>query len=371
MLRKIWKQFHNHKNNLFGWRTKRRIIVIETDDWGSIRMAGKAAFNNLLEAGILVDKSHYNINDGLESNNDLEGIYNVLSKHKDSTNRHVVLTGVNVVANPDFEKIEENNFSQYFYEPVTFTYKRYGNTHNCVHQLWNEGIEKRLFVPAFHGREHINILRWMKALQNADKNILLSFKNRVTGIPYKEDLQAAFAVDDPRDIVFHRKVIETGLDLFKKLYGYTPRYFVPPNGPFNASSYEFLYQLGIRYINSCKWMVLPDENGKIHKDFRYNGMKNKYLQYYLIRNCFFEPSSFMQSPAYDWVGSCLKEVETAFFWHKPAIISSHRVNYIGWINPANRDRGLALLDELLNRLIKLWPDVEFMTSVELGDLISE
>ena len=79
----------------------------------------------------------------------------------------------------------------------------------------------------------------------------------------------------------------------------------------------------------------------------------------------------MQSPAYDWVGSCLKEVETSFFWHKPAIISSHRVNYIGWINPANRDRGLALLDELLNRLIKLWPDVEFMTSVELGDLISE
>ena len=54
-----------------------------------------------------------------------------------------------------------------------------------------------------------------------------------------------------------------------------------------------------------------------------------------------------------------------------ATISSHRVNYVGWLNEDNRANGLIKLDELLSRIIKKWPNVEFMTSSELGDLISK
>ena len=66
-----------------------------------------------------------------------------------------------------------------------------------------------------------------------------------------------------------------------------------------------------------------------------------------------------------------KEIDIAFKWRKPATISSHRVNYIGWLNKQNRKHGLQKLDELLAQIIKYWPDVEFMTSEELGDLISK
>ena len=43
---------------------------------------------------------------------------------------------------------------------------------------------------------------------------------------------------------------------------------------------------------------------------------------------------------------------------------------MGTINPENRAEGLKKLDQLLGAIIKKWPDVEFVTSTELGDIIS-
>lgn len=57
-------------------------------------------------------KNHYNTNDTIESNSDMEMMMELLSKHKDNTGRSVVLTGVNIVANSDFKKIKENGFTK-------------------------------------------------------------------------------------------------------------------------------------------------------------------------------------------------------------------------------------------------------------------
>jgi len=119
MFAEIKQNISRNLSNLPGWRTKRHIIVIESDDWGSIRMSSKESFHKLKQARIDVDKNHYNTNDALESNADLEMLMEKLSKHKDATGRSPVITGVNVVANPDFDKIGENKFTQYVYEAYT------------------------------------------------------------------------------------------------------------------------------------------------------------------------------------------------------------------------------------------------------------
>ena len=36
-----------HASNIPGWRTKRKIVVIESDDWGSIRMPSLKVFETL------------------------------------------------------------------------------------------------------------------------------------------------------------------------------------------------------------------------------------------------------------------------------------------------------------------------------------
>ena len=363
-------------SNIPGWRTKRHIVVIESDDWGSIRMSSKEAFDRMLKAGMPVDRSHYNLYDSLECNDDLEQMYETLSKFKDSTGRHPVITGVNVVANPDFEKIKTNNFSEYIYEPYTETCKRYSN-HDRVYDLWKEGIEKRLMVPIFHGREHLNAQFWMRALRDKNKSTLVGFENEVTGMPGIKgeklpDFQAAFQIDTINDLVYQKEVLKTGLDLFEELYGYRSRYFVPTNGPFNNTLEKDLYEHGVKYINTGKKQKEPLGNGQYKINTRFIGDKNQYGQIYITRNCFFEPSSsgFEKPANTDWINNCLKEIEIAFRWRKPAVISSHRVNYIGYLHPENRERSLKQLSELLGKMLKRWPDIEFMTSPELGDLIT-
>jgi len=97
------------------------------------------------------------------------------------------------------------------------------------------------------------------------------------------------------------------------------------------------------------------------------GERNSNGLRFLIRNCFFEPSLVKVN---DPVGECLNRIAIAFRWHKPAVICAHRINFIGSLDSENRSRNLVLLRDLLNRIIKGWPDVEFMTSDQLGDVIS-
>lgn len=362
-------------SNIPGWRTNRHIVVIESDDWGSIRMSSIESFNRMLKAGMHEDRNHYNTNDALESNADMEQMFDTLTKFLDKNGNHPVVTGVNVVANPVFDRIRQTGFNEYIYEPYTETLKRYPD-HDKVYGYWKEGISRRLMVPIFHGREHLNVQRWLRALRSGHKSTLLAFDCGVTGIyngindePIPK-FQAAFDIDTADDLPYLKEVIKSGLDLFEQLYGYRSTYFVPTNGPFNNSLEKDLADGGVRYINSGKIQREPLGQGQYRKNYRHIGKRNSLGQLYLTRNCFFEPASTESPASRDWVDTCLHEIEIAFRWHKPATISSHRVNYIGFLHPENRERSHRKLSELLTRMLKRWPDIEFMTSMELGDLIA-
>ncbi len=288
MLSRIKKEL----SNLPGWRTKRHIVVIESDDWGSIRLSSKTSFEKLKQAGIPVDKSHYNSHDALESNSDLEMLMEVLSRYKDATGRSAVFTGVNITANPDFEKIRKNGFTQYEYEPFIKTYQRYPK-HNKVYGLWKEAKERRLIVPQFHGREHLNVQRWMKALRSGCPSTRLAFEHGITGISHGingeklPDYQAAFDIDDTQDAAYQKEVIETGLNLFEELFGYRAHFFIPTNGPFNNSLEPVAKHAGIKYLATAKIQVEPLGNSQYKKHFRYLGEKGISGLTYITRNAFF------------------------------------------------------------------------------------
>ena len=361
-------------SNLPGWRTKRKIVVIESDDWGSVYMPDRKSLEALKAKGVPLT-THYVNNDTLESNEDMEMLFDVLRKHRDSTGRCVVMTGVNVVANPDFDKIRANGFTKYEYELFPETAKRFPGS-NRIHELWQQGIRERLLVPVFHGREHLNVQRWMRLLQQGNETVRLAFEHEVSTLSRDmqgqrlPDLRAAFDIDTVEDLPYLREVISSGMEAFEKLFGFRSTFFIPTNGPFNNSLEELTAELGIKYIGTGKIQLEPLGNKEYKKHFRYIGKKNRCNQRYLTRNCFFEPNSWEQSRDKDWVNSCLKEIEIAFRCRKPATISSHRVNYMGTLHPENRANGLKKLDSLLSEIIKRWPEVEFMTSMELGDLIA-
>lgn len=369
------QQLKRYISNLPGWRTDRKIVVIESDDWGSIYMPTVHAKMGLINSGLNLN-THYLQYDSLETRADLQSLFKVLKKHKDSTNRPPVITAVANVANPDFNAIKESNFTTYSHESFVETSNRFEASSGILED-YKEGIQNRLFYPIFHGREHLNITRWMKLLSENNFAIKTAFKFGVPALGRDEngkqlpDLRAAFDLDDLSELEVQKEVLKSGLALFEEIFGFKSRYMVPPNGPFNSSLEENLKELGVEFIGTSKIHLSPLGGGKWKKEYRYLGKKNKHQQAYITRNCFFEPSSWEHSKEKDWVSSCTEEISSAFLMKKPATISSHRVNYMGGLDLNNRENGLERLDTLLGAIIKRWPSVEFLTAEELGDIIAK
>jgi len=358
-------------SNIPGWRTNRKLIIIESDDWGSIRMPSNDTRTKLLAQGIPMghkERQRFTNYDTLASKEDFEVLFDTLKKFKDVNGNHPKITAVSVVANPDFNKIKANNFKEYFYEPFTKTLDRYGL--DDAFKMWQIGVKEDLFVPQFHGREHLNVSVWLRDLQNGHKNTMLAFDHQCWGYanenPFGIDYQAAFDVEFKEHIQCQKLVIKEGLELFEKLHGYKADFFVPPNGPFNNQLEEIAADGGIKYMSGSKIQKEPQGQGQLKTKFHWLGQVNRHGQKYITRNCFFEPSDFSK----DWVDSCLADIELAFKYKKPAVISSHRVNFTGSLDRKNREFGNQKLAMLLKNITNKWPDVEFLTSSELGNLIS-
>lgn len=349
-----------------------KYIIFESDDWGSIRMSTSEARKELLSQRFPLDEKgseFYNEFDCVESVEDLTSLFEVLSKHKDSTGNHPVFTPLHLVSNPDFDKIRANNYNQYFYETIDRTYERLnrGKVMEVIHQ----GISGGLYHPEFHGREHLNVPVWMRALLSQDPDTLTAFKYGIWGFINKNNYgvfyQAAYDLENPADIPQYIEIVNDGLDLFEKMFHYKAEYFVPPNGPFTNSLLKTLSNKGIRLIASDLIQREPMGFGKVKRNVRFTGMKNRHGQRFIKRNCFFEPSN----PQKNWVDSCLLDIERAFLYKKPAIISTHRVNYVSSLVVENRDKGFRQLDELIAKILLKWPDVEFQTTNKLYDYFEQ
>lgn len=122
------KKISSEITNILGWKTNRKILVIESDDWGSVRTIDKNVLNTFRKRGLPIDKDPYTVYDSLESNTDLELLFSLLYNFKDKNENNPKLTINNIVANPDFEKIKSNDFNEYHYEHFTATLEKYNDS---------------------------------------------------------------------------------------------------------------------------------------------------------------------------------------------------------------------------------------------------
>ena len=349
--------------NIPGWRTKRHIVVFESDDWGAIRMPSREVYEKLLSEGYRVDEIAYEKNDSLAREVDLCALFEVLRKYKDKNGNHPIITANCVVANPDFERIKASEYCQYYYEPITETFKRYPGCENSFF-LWEQGMREGLFRPQFHGREHLNVARWMAALQSNDVDTRHVFEYGLMGLFPKDDYSMGnvyqVALDNTRCSLHELEVVlSEGLDLFEHLFNYKSKTFIAPCYTWHPQLEKLLYEKGIHGLQGMVYQYVPGENPIRH----FMGAKNTYGQIITIRNCFFEPTKNVNKE------DCLNRIQYAFRWHKPAIISTHRLNFIGALREENRTDSLEQLDFLLKNILNIWPDVEFMTSDQLVEQI--
>jgi hypothetical protein len=359
--------------NMPGWRTNRKLVVIESDDWGSIRMPSREVYDSLVSEGVPLYQSTYNRFDSLACEEDLASLFEVLLSVRDINGNPAKITANTIVANPDFEKIEESGFSEYHYEKFTETLKKYPSHQNSF-SLWKEGIDAGVFRPQFHGREHIHVPRWMKALQQEESVARKIFKYKMydlsIGLERSESsFMEALQVDSEEDFAFQHRYISEGLKLFEDIFGFPSKTFIAPCYVWHDKLNDTLQKGGVQGFQGSWYQLEPNvHDNSLKKIFHYLGERNKNNQVYLTRNVFFEPAEIQID---NWVKEVLTKMRLAFRAKKPAIIQSHRMNFIGFIDKKNRENNLTLFSEVLQQIIKTWPDVEFVSSDELSEIMKK
>lgn len=351
--------------NIPGWRTDRKIVIIECDDWGGIRMPSKEVYDTLYGMGMNIATSRFNMFDTLESTKDLEMLFDVLNSVKDQNNKPAVMTPLTIVANPDFDKIKSTGFLEYYYEPFTRTLKSYYPDEN-IFKLWSEGINSGVFVPELHGRDHITVQLWMEKLREGNKELLVAFDKKFVALDIQDvplparEFRAEYYFTSDSQKAFLKDAIKESTLLFHEIFGYIPRVFVPGNGIFHPDFDRIVAESGIKFLNVFHSMFYPENSGNLKTRHFITGQRGESGIVYYTRNCAFEPTE----NDYKGIDSTLKQMEAAFRWGKPANISTHRANFTGSINWENRAKGLAELKKLLDAVVKKWPDAEFMGSGE-------
>jgi hypothetical protein len=356
----------------FGKKIGRKIIVIESDDWGSIRMPSKKAYDNLTKAGINVKNCPYNTYDSLENENDIENLINFCKKFKDKNQKPLKITANFIMANPNFEKIKECNFTSYHYRDLIESY-RYYQENDSTFKAIQKAINENIFAPQLHGREHLQANNWLSALKYGDTETLLAFDNGVWGHPsaYEKksgiNFSSAFHVTSNKELEFAKDSVADASTLFQKYFGFKSETFIAPRFIWPNEMEKTFYDCGIRALQGKIVQLKPTigQDTKLRNIFNWMGKSNKNGLSYLIRNVFFEPT---QKPNYNWEKDAIMRIETAFFWGKPAVISMHRLNFMGGFSEQNREISLKRLGTVITAIQKKFPDIEFLSSNELYSL---
>lgn len=344
---------------------KRKIIVIESDDWGSVRLHSRKDYEALRKSRLLIEDAFLE-NDTLESDEDLERLFNMLSGIKNDEGITPKFTANFIMSNPNFNRIKEAEGERYFYRSLEDTYALSETSQGCK-EIFDRAIAANLVQPEFHGREHVNVDRWMRYLNKfPEYREALRYNSYVVkrDKTYAQfgNTVAALDIDHPEDLEHKKKQTLHGLHMFREHFGFTAQSFVAPNYIWNNELHPVLKEMGIKSIQTSRFQNIPKMNKSGYKrKFHWTGDRNGF--YFSVRNVVFEPVLYANG-SNDYVSQVMNRIGEAFKYGNIANIGTHRVNYVSGMQK-NLTPGLEALSLLLHKIIDKWPDVSFSTSREL------
>ena len=350
-------------------KTNEKLLIIESDDWGSLRTESQNIRKELNEINTGYTKNPYIQYDGLANSEDLQALFEMFSKIKNDEGLSPQLTANFCMGNPDFDKIRAKNYQEFFLERFDQSILK-NKEGDKVLELWSEGINKSLIKPQLHGREHLHALAWLSELRQGNPDLLKAFELSVWGIPYKAissqrraNLQAALDVYNMKgEEAFQVNWIKEAAQNFEDYFGFKSKTFIAPAYIWSGNLHGALAEVGIESLQGIKLQYEP--SGTSYKRrLRFLGERCKLsgLMFY-PRNVFFEPSLY---PNKDWYTETLLGIKKAFDHNQPAIIGSHRINYIGKLEEKNRTENLRILKQILTKVVNLYPDIQFISSDKL------
>ena len=354
--------------NMQGQGSRQKMVAFAVDDYGNVRVNGPAAAKKCLDAGFLA-KSRFDAFDTLETKEDLEALFEVLMRHRDARGHAAIFTPYAVSGNLNLAAFVKSDGQEVQIENLSDTFNRqlaeFPGIYTGAWDLWQQGLNERLLRPQFHGEVHFNKLElaslWMTQKSKVEQIFETGSFAYLKGGPNR-GIYAAFEYNQPQEIEEHEAWIKEGVQRFERTFGYAPMNFTPPNYNYHQKHVSMLASSGIRYMDTAMWRKEYLGGGIYRRKWHHQGESLGAGIKAIIRNAVFEPEP---NDGIDWVNSVLKQAEIAFFWNKPLLISTHRVNFCGWMNEENRKQSLMQLDKLLFALRQKWPELWFVGADEM------
>lgn len=359
----------NHIKNIGGWTTKRKILCFAVDDYGNIRLHSPSSVEKLKSKGVQLS-GRFDHFDALDTCEDYEQLYEVLSSTKDKHQNHAIFTPYALSANINFDEVLKHK-SKFEYELLPETYEKLAaedHAYEGAFEMLQEGISNKFIKPQFHGREHLNVGLFEDLLNIEHLHLMVNLENlSYAGVPKLAEkptvgFTQAFAFWEENEVENHKVIIKDGLQCFEKVYGYKSVTFTPPAQQLHPELYTYMKTQGVMSVDKSRTSQRHLGHGKYVQEKNKLGYQNNQEHITIVRNVVFEPT---EERDVDWVEFTFKQIQAAFRLNKPAIVSSHRVNYCGHIDPKNRTKGLKALRALLQKVVKKYPDIEFMSVDEL------
>ena len=215
----------------------------------------------------------------------------------------------------------------------------------------------------------------MRDLKNGKADSIQAFRHKMIGVGKSFSPDNPFGYMDSFNTDSSTSgelsdILKTGSLMFKQMFGYESKSFVASCFVWSKGLERSMSTVGIRAIQSGPWQLVPRSNQNtlgFQRRIHYTGQKNHCGQIYTVRNCSFEPA-YKQNPR-EAALECIDKVRKAFKAHKPAVIDTHRFNYIGSIKKDNAKNNLEALRYVLGTLSCEFKDLEFISTAQLVDII--
>ncbi len=356
---------------LLGKHLNKKYLIIESDDWGLVMMPSRIAYNRLKASGIPVDKCAYNTYDALETKEDISQLHEFCNSFRDIKGNPLQITANFIMANPDFDAIKCSEYEKYKYHDLSKTYLKHQSGLETLDAI-KEAYQLGTFMPQLHGREHLQVNHWLSALRQGDTETRRAFDFGIFGHPsdYAKKtgvhFLSAFHISGREELAFAGQSVLEAASLFLDTFGFTSKTFIAPRyiWPFELEPY--FKKADISVLQGTLVQLRPEigkSSVKLNKRINWMGRWNASGLDYLTRNVFFEPTL---NRDFNWEGDALRRIETSFFWGKPAVISMHRLNFMGGFSKENRMNSFNRFKNLLKEVQKKFPDVHFISSDKLS-----
>ena len=343
--------------------TRLRAVVLESDDWGLCAWSPDAqGWRALADQPVFRSPGGRRYaGSTLESAEDLRAMSDLLGSFRGGDGFPPVWQANMILAAPDYAKLHPPGF-----EVATLPLHEFPNTPSrwARPRLWEQLTLARVagvWWPELHGLHHLPERAWLNALRRGAPDARRALEHQ-SPVCAGVDGSGEYHPSEPSEL--RARNLETAVGVFRRLFGRLPDSICPPDYRWDEQLERDAERLGVTTIQGKGEQLGPSFARLRRLVLRYRWPHVHGARFYLPPRIAFEPHG-QTGPSRVGVEPVHRAARAAWTRGQPAVISTHRVNYVH-LDPAAAEGGRAALRDLLKRLEA--DNAVFLTDREVREL---